>query len=110
MSSVFETVRGNRNPAVTATLKDSAGTVVNLTTANNVKFLMRLAGNVTPKVNAAATIVAAASGTVSYAWGANDTDTVGVYEAEWLVTWGDGTTQTFPAGQPLTVKIRNSLA
>lgn len=82
-------------PAIAATLKDELGVAVNLTGAT-VKFHMGIAGQA-PKINAAATVDNAASGTVHYDWVSGDTDTPGTYEAEWEVTYTVGTKIiTFP--------------
>lgn len=107
-SLVFEIKRGDTAPAITDTLKDSEGNVVDLTSAASLKFIMSDAdGN--EKVNASASFVSRSDGTVLYNWSAGDTDTVGGYRAEWQVTWSDGTVQTFPAGSYRRVKVYQDL-
>jgi hypothetical protein len=84
--------------AITRTLEDAAGAAVNLTGAT-VKFLMRPINGTTNKVSAAATIVGSATlGNVSYAWTGTNTDTAGLYIAEWQVTYAGGAIQSFPNG------------
>jgi hypothetical protein len=85
----------NTSPALQVTLKDANGTPVDLTGAS-VRFHMRAVGATTAKVDAAAALVTAASGIVKYAWIAGDTDTAGRYEAEFEVTFGDSSVETFP--------------
>lgn len=79
------------------------GLPVDLTSATGVTFRMVLTGNEgldTPKVNTAGTIDDAVNGIVSYAWQAGDTDTAGVYSAEWRVAYTGGGQGTYPRGRP----------
>lgn len=100
----FVLKKGDPSPAIKATLKDSAGTAVNLTDAA-VKFLTRQRGQTTNKVDAAATIDNASGGKVSYAWAAVDVDSVGEFDAEWEVTYSTGLKQTFPSDGYLAVRV-----
>ena len=102
--------RGDRRPTMTATLT-SGGTPVNFTGASAVKFIMTPENGSTPKVNAPAAFDPdLTSGRVSYSWGATDTDTVGVFRAEWEVDWGGGVKQTFPAHGYVYVEVVQDLA
>jgi len=59
----------------------------------------------TPTINAAATVVTAAAGTVKYVWAAGDTATAGYYTGEWEVTYSDGRKLTVPNGKKLSVAV-----
>jgi hypothetical protein len=76
---------GNRNPSITETIKNDDGSAHDLT-GQTVKFRMRPVGSATLKVDAAATVVSAAAGTVRYDWAAADVDTAGQYLVWWQVT------------------------
>lgn len=86
--------QGERSPSVSDTIK-VAGAAFDLT-GSSVKFQMRLRGSSTLKVDAAAVIVTAASGTVRYDWASADVDTPGEYEGWWLVTLPSTKTQSTP--------------
>lgn len=89
---------------ITSTLTDDNDAPINLTTAASVRFVMTtLTG--TSKVDAVATVVTPAAGTVRYQWVAADTNTVGLYLAQWKVTWADAGIQTFPNDQPILVRV-----
>ena len=87
--------QGDRRPAATATL--SRGTaLVDLQTAIGVTFKARERSSNTMAIEGAATLVDAENGDIEYRYAAGDTDVPGTYYCEWEVTWGDGTTETFP--------------
>lgn len=84
--------KGDTFPAIAATLTQN-GDAVDLTSAT-VQFKMRKNGKVV--VLEDATVVNASTGEVEYEWAAGDSDTVGIHEAFWIVTYSDNTVQTFP--------------
>jgi hypothetical protein len=101
--------KGDRLPAITATLTDSAGAAVNLT-GGTVKLTMTEIGATTPKVdNAAVTVVSATAGTVSYSWAAADTNSTGLYFAEFEFTNASSLERTFPNPDHIMVHVTPSL-
>ena len=96
-------------PNIVATLVDSNGDAVDLSTATGVKFVMRAGGASTAKVDYAASITTAASGIVTYTWVSGDTDTAGIYNGEFEVNWGSSVYQTFPADGYLEIEIVDDL-
>lgn len=108
MASHFSIKKNDTGPPITAKLLDAAGAAVNLTGAT-VKFIMSRQGDSATKVNAAATIVDAATGTVRYVWTAADTDTHGTFVGEWEVVFSDGSKQSFPNSRHLEIRVTRDL-
>lgn len=78
---------------------DANKTPVDLTNALSIRFFMRVAGdeNGPLKVNAPAFFVGSrTSGVVRYDWTGTDTDTPGLYQAEWEIMWAGNKPQTAP--------------
>lgn len=92
----FQIGQGDTAPAISSQLTQN-GTPVNLTGAT-VQFRMALAQAKVTVVNRAATITNANTGMVSYTWQAADTATPGNYVFQWVVTYSDGTIESFPNG------------
>ena len=91
-------------PSIRAELQNGNGDAVDLIDAT-VQFHMRAIGANQTTVDAAAVVVSAASGIVQYNWIAADTDTIGSYQAEFEVTYPDGTIETFPNNGYIRVEI-----
>ena len=105
----FVIKKGDRLPRLRIALTDSAGDALDLTGAA-VTFRMKLRGATSLKVIAAASVVAPATGgIVEYTWGANDTNAVGVYDAEVVVSYV-GETQTVPSSGYVAVIVASTLA
>lgn len=79
-------------PAVNLTYDDGSPVVLS---GASVVFKMH-ASDGSLKVNAAAVVTDAANGGVEYQPVTGDFDEAGRFPAEWEVTFGDGTVQTFP--------------
>jgi hypothetical protein len=107
MSMDFFLKRGDTSPVLEFVLDP----LTNLTGAT-VVFNMRLPGAASAKVSRKAVQVVspATDGKVRYVWAAEDTDTVGTYSAEFEVTYQDGSVETFPNADDITVHIRQDLA
>lgn len=100
--------QNDRREPIERVLRGSDGNPVDLTGAT-VRFIMR-ATDGTIKVDNAATIVGTpTAGRARYSWGATDTNTVGTFEAEFEVTFGDGTKQTFPNRGYIAVAVVEDL-
>lgn len=115
MAADFNIKRGDTSPAISSELQDNDGQVVDLTGAE-VRFLMKERGGTALTVDGTADIGSpATAGVVSYTWVApigetpGDTDVAGEYDAEWEVTFADGTVQTFPNSRHLEVLIKRDL-
>lgn len=100
-------VKINQNtlvPSYQAVLVNGNGSVANLTGAT-VQFLMTALGSTVPKVSAGASIVSAAGGSVEHVWAVGNTDTLGLFEVRWLVTYGDGSMQTYPSDNTDLIEV-----
>lgn len=97
--------RNDTKGMISCSLIEGDGSAADLSGAS-VKFMMRLEGRPSPKVNAAAVVLGDPSqGVVSYQWLEGDTDRAGDYEAEWQVTYADGRVATFPSDGYIPVRI-----
>jgi len=96
-------------PILSANLKNANGSAINLTTVSSVRFFMFDQNTRTEKVNAAATIVVASTGGVSYTWVAGDTDTISRYYAEFELTYSGGGILTVPTVGHINIQVFNDL-
>jgi hypothetical protein len=104
----FTIGRGDLLPILTATLTGDTGAVIDLTGCT-VKFNMKARSGAAVKVTAAATVVNAPGGIVSYTWAAGDTNVDGTYDAEFEVTYPSGKKLTVPNGAKTTVRVEADL-
>ena len=61
-------------------------------------------------MDAAAVNVTPASGEVRYDWSVGDTAEAGSYQAEFEVTYSDGSMETFPNDGHISVKITDDIS
>ena len=102
----FSIKQNDTRPILKAQLLDAEELPVNLTAAA-IEFHMRVYPAGTTKIAAGSvSINDATQGKVR----ASDTNTADTYEAEFEVTFSDGTIQTFPNDTQATVKITDDIA
>lgn len=106
MTTTFNVKQGDLLPSLSAILKTVDGVVIDLTTATSVLFRMWQQKTApTFKVNAAAVVVVPAAGSVRYDWVGTDTDVVGDFRAEFVITWPGPKKQTVPTVGQFTVRV-----
>ena len=108
MASRFNIKQNDTSPAIQITCLDSDSTAIDVTGAS-VRFLMRDKDG-TVKVTGVGEVVTPTAGVIKYDWAAADTDTSGGYEAEFEVTYADGTIETFPNVSYIRVTITDDIA
>jgi hypothetical protein len=103
--------QNDTRPYARATLysDEEAETVLDCSTAvvSNIKFTMKPQGGGAAKVDEedCFLVTDGEDGRVEYRWTAGDTDTPGVYQCEYQVTYVGGGVQTFPEDGFLSVEI-----
>lgn len=103
----FRIKQNDTSPSLQATLKDAAGSVVDIS-GSSVRFHMKSVDG-TLKVDEPMTIVSGVGGIVQYDWASGDTDTVGSYYVEFEVTYSDGSVETFPNNGNESVTVTKEL-
>jgi len=91
-------------PSIRAELQNGSGDPIDLLDAS-ARFHMRNIGGNTAVVDAEAVIINEPSGVVQYNWVAADTAAIGSYQAEFEITYPDGTIETFPNNGYIRVEI-----
>jgi len=105
----FVIKKGDLLPKIRIALTNTAGTALDLTGAT-AEFRMRLREGAIKVDDAVMSVVAPATGgIVEYTWAGTDTDTVGVYDSEVILTYVNGT-QTIPSAGFVTVIVAPTLA
>lgn len=105
----FKIKRNDTSPEFVVDLT-AAGVAADLSDALSATFHM--SKSTLPKVSAAAVIEDQELhlGRVKYVWVDEDTDTVGVYKAEFEIDFGGGVIQTYPNDGYLYVQVVRDLA
>lgn len=91
------------------TLEWEDGTAIDLSSATSVNFVMKLWRETTSDVDAVCVVIDASNGIVEYQWVAGETDVVGLYGIEFVITYSDGTIYTVPSNGELWLYIMNDL-
>lgn len=99
--------RGDTRSCIKAVLKDYSGAPVDLTGCS-VDFHMAPL-NRPATISRAAHIENAAEGEVWVIWAPGETDTAGVYRAEFEVMYNDGRLETFPNDGYISIQILSDL-
>lgn len=102
----FTMKRRDTSPALIYRLKPA----VSLAGASVVFNMRRRGGTAVISRKAASIEGNPSAGTVRYDWEPSDTGSVGIFEAEFEVTYTDGTVETFPNSGFITVQIAGDIA
>jgi len=107
--------QNDTGPALLPTLVDEDGTVVDLTGVadSDVKFHMIDPSSATTKVddNSNTSVLSpVADGKIQYLWQAADTDTPGLFDGEFEITFPGGQIITFPNYRYFTILIREEVS
>lgn len=109
MAHTFTVKQNDLLPVIAGVLKDRNG-VVDLTTANTIRFIMRPATGGTLKVDSPAVFDGPrVDGGWSYAWQDGDTDTPGFFDFEVEVTFPGPKTLTFPNRGYSQIEVEDDL-
>lgn len=105
----FYVKAGDISPALRTNLLDGFGDRVNLTNAT-ARFHMRELKTKTTVLDALATVADDRLGVVQYNWKPGETSTPGIYQAEFEITYPDGSQETFPSDGYIDVEIKGKVA
>jgi len=108
MAYEFFIKRNDTSPSIRVICKDGDGEVVSVTGATIRFHMFDKAG--TEVVDAAGSINDGAAGDIQYDWQAADTDVSGIFNAEFEVTFADGSIETFPNYGYIKVRVYEDLA
>lgn len=86
-------------------LKWDDGTNIDLTGATVIFEMIPVESSI-PDISDSALIISAIDGTVQYQWSVGETDTDGLYEIRWTITFSSGKDYTVPNGHNEYIHIR----
>lgn len=87
--------RNDTRPYIAVELVRGDGTTPAFAAGDTVRFSMRdRSGSL--KIDRATAVPSLGTNSVEYRWTAGDTDVAGDFEAEWEVTYQDGSIESFP--------------
>lgn len=101
--------KGDLEPKFVATLKNSDGSAIDLTSASSVKFIAVPVGGGTT-INRAMVFENRFAGQVSWSPTSGDTATAGAYNFEIQITWTTGRWQTVPSDSFASMVIVQDIA
>lgn len=104
----FQIKKGDTSPAIEATVTDQDGDPVDLTGAT-IYFRMQDISTHDTLFDKEASIVDATEGMVEYNWQSGDTDTPGMYYAEFQIEFSQTNVQTHPRAGYKIVEVSDSL-
>lgn len=110
--ATFSIKEGDTSPSISYTLSPEtviltgATVVFNMVDRAGVAKISRGSCSITDNGDGTAT----GTPTVQYNWTADDTDTAGLYRAEFEVTYSDSTVETFPNSDFIAVNVTKDLA
>jgi hypothetical protein len=93
-------------PELEATLERKDGTAVDLTGCSVSLVWVNRTTGARKSGNA---VVVSTAGDVKYSWVSGDLPVPGDYQAEWVATYPDGKTETFPNYSYIEIKVLASL-
>ncbi|EEX09645.1 hypothetical protein SL1157_1689 [Ruegeria lacuscaerulensis ITI-1157] len=105
MAETFTIKRDDTSPAIQFQLTLGTGQTLVGATAT---FKMASLNGGALKIDSPAA-VDSAQNILSYQWDAGDTDTAGVYRAEFEVTYSDGKIETFPNSEYIQINVLEDL-
>lgn len=105
----FSLKSGDTSPALKYQCQNENGVPVDITRANQVKFLMENSGNekvIDEDTSGPVSVVDSSQGIVQYDWREIDTAQAGSFRAEFEIEYSDGEKETFPNGDGQYIRVK----